>query len=64
VRVPRLDRARDPRQGKQRLTEQKDRLVLVAHDYNIIKVFEVTGLDRMFTIVPTRASALNGASRA
>jgi anti-sigma B factor antagonist len=45
------------------LGEQNDRLVLVAADRNVVKVFEITGLDRVFTIVPTRASALNGATR-
>ena len=46
-----------------RLSDQKHRLVLVAADRNIVKVFEITGLDRMFTIVPTRGAALNGATR-
>ena len=47
----------------QRLGEQSDRLVLVTADRSIVKVFEISGLDRTFTIVPTRASALNGAGR-
>ena len=50
--------------ANKRITEQKQRLVLVADDHNIIRVFQITGLHRMFTIVPTRASALNGASSA
>lgn len=44
-----------------RLGERKRRLVLVAADRNIMRIFQVTGFDRTFTIVPTRASALNGA---
>lgn len=48
----------------ERLGEQSDRLVLVTADRSIVKVFEISGLDRAFTIVPTRASALNGAGRA
>jgi len=43
------------------LSEQNGRLVLVAADRDVVKVFQITGLDRVFTIVPTRASALNGA---
>lgn len=46
---------------RKRLGDQERRLVLVATDHNIVKVFQITGLDRVFTIVPTRASALNGA---
>ncbi len=48
--------------AQKHLGEQNDRLVLVAADRNVIKVFQITGLDRSFTIVPTRASALNGAA--
>lgn len=44
------------------LGEQNDRLVVVAANRDVVKVFESTGLDRIFTIVPTRASALNGAT--
>jgi anti-sigma B factor antagonist len=44
------------------LGEKNGRLVLVAADRNIVKVFQITELDRTFTIVPTRASALNGAT--
>jgi anti-sigma B factor antagonist len=46
-----------------RLGEQDQQLLLVASHRNIVKVFEITGLDRAFTIVPTRESALNGAVR-
>jgi anti-sigma B factor antagonist len=46
---------------RKRLCEDDDRLLLVASHHNIVKVFEITGLDRAFTIVPTRAAALNGA---
>lgn len=49
--------------ARKRLGEHKDRLVLVAADRNIVKIFELTGLDRTFTIAPTRESALNGATR-
>jgi anti-sigma B factor antagonist len=45
------------------LGKQTDRIVLVGADRNIIKVFEITGVARAFTIVPTRAAALNGAIR-
>jgi anti-sigma B factor antagonist len=34
-------------------------LVLISDDRNIRKVFEVTGLDRVFTICRSRAEALN-----
>jgi anti-sigma B factor antagonist len=47
--------------ARKRLGDQERRLVLVATDHNIVKVFQITGLDRTFTIVPTRESALNGA---
>jgi anti-sigma B factor antagonist len=49
--------------ANKRLGERKQRLVLVATDRNVVKILQITGLDRMFTIVPTRASAVNGASR-
>jgi anti-sigma B factor antagonist len=48
---------------RKRLGEHDDRLLLVASHRNIVKVFEITGLDRAFTIVATRASALNGGVR-
>jgi anti-sigma B factor antagonist len=49
--------------ARKRLGDQKQRLVLVATDHNIVKIFRITGLDRAFTIVPTRELALNGAGR-
>ena len=48
--------------ANKRLAGHERRLVLVAADRNIVKVFQITGLNRTFTIVPTRASALNGAT--
>jgi anti-sigma B factor antagonist len=42
---------------------QNDRLVLVAADHTILKLFEITGLEGTFTIMPTRAAATNGATR-
>jgi anti-sigma B factor antagonist len=33
-------------------------LSLVCNDRNITKIFEITGLDRVFTIHPTREEAL------
>ena len=50
-------------EANRRLGDQQDRLVLVAADRNVVKAFEITGLDRTFAILPTRASALNGATR-
>lgn len=47
--------------AKKRLDEQTQRLVLVSPDRDVARIFEITGLDRVLTIVPTRASALNGA---
>jgi anti-sigma B factor antagonist len=35
-------------------------LSLVISDRNILKVFEITGLNRVFTIHPTRAEAVAG----
>jgi len=49
--------------ANKRLAGLEHRLVLVAADRNLVKVFQITGLDRTFNIVPTRASALNGATR-
>lgn len=45
-----------------RLGKQKHRLVLVAADRNILRGFQITGLDRAVTIVPTRTWAMNGAT--
>ena len=44
--------------GVKRLRAQEGRLSLVCSDRNITKIFEITGLDRVFTIYPTRAEAL------
>jgi anti-sigma B factor antagonist len=44
--------------GVKRLRVQDGRLSLVCSDRNITKIFEITGLDRVFTIHPTRDEAL------
>ena len=44
--------------GVKRLRTQDGRLSLVCSDRNITKIFEITGLDRVFTIHPTRDEAL------
>jgi anti-sigma B factor antagonist len=44
--------------GVKRLREKGGRLSIVCNDRNITKIFEITGLDRVFTIYPTRAEAL------
>ena len=44
--------------GVKRLRAQDGRLSLVSSDRNITKIFEITGLDRVFTIYPTRDEAL------
>jgi len=44
--------------GVKRLRAQDGRLALVCSDRNIRKIFEITGLDRVFTIYPTRDEAL------
>ena len=44
--------------GVKRLRAQDGRLSLVCSDRNIRKIFEITGLDRVFTIYPTRDEAL------
>jgi anti-sigma B factor antagonist len=41
-----------------RLRHQGADLSLVCSDQNIIRVFEITGLDRVFSIYPTRAEAV------
>lgn len=43
-----------------RLRTTDGRLSLVCSDRNISKVFEITGLDRVFEIYPTREGALAG----
>ena len=44
--------------GVKRLRPAGGQLALVCTDENITKIFEITGLDRVFTIYPTRDEAL------
>src|SRR5437016_4908603 len=44
--------------GVKRLRTNGGQLTLVCSDRNITKIFEITGLDRVFTIYPTRSEAL------
>src|ERR687892_1346754 len=44
--------------GVKRLRSNDGQLALVCSDRNITKIFEITGLDRVFTIYPTRGEAL------
>jgi anti-sigma B factor antagonist len=44
--------------GVKRLRSNDGELSLVCSDRNITKIFEITGLDRVFTIYPTRAEAV------
>ncbi len=44
--------------GVKRLRTNDGQLSLVCNDRNITKIFEITGLDRVFTIYPTRAEAV------
>jgi len=44
--------------GVKRLRTNDGELSLVCSDRNITKIFEITGLDRVFTIHPTRAEAI------
>lgn len=44
--------------GVKRLRSADGQLSLVCSDRNITKIFEITGLDRVFTIYPTRDDAL------
>jgi anti-sigma B factor antagonist len=44
--------------GVERLKKNDGQLVVVCADPNIVKVFEVTGLNRVFTIVGSRDEAL------
>ncbi len=46
--------------GVKRLRTNDGELSLVCSDRNITKIFEITGLDRVFTIYPTRAEAVEG----
>ena len=45
--------------GVKRLRTNDGRLSLVCADRNITKIFEITGLDRVFTIYPSRDDALS-----
>jgi len=44
--------------GVKRLRTNEGQLALVCSDRNITKIFEITGLDRVFTIFPTRVEAV------
>ena len=44
--------------GVKRLRTNDGQLTLVCSDRNITKIFEITGLDRVFTIYPSRDEAL------
>jgi anti-sigma B factor antagonist len=48
--------------GVKRLRPNEGQLSLVCNDRNITKIFEITGLDRVFTIYPTREEALGQTS--
>ena len=45
--------------GVKRLRTNEGQLSLVSSDRNITKIFEITGLDRVFTIHPSRDEALS-----
>ena len=45
--------------GVKRLRQNEGQLSLVCSDRNITKIFEITGLDRVFTIYPTREEAVS-----
>jgi anti-sigma B factor antagonist len=44
--------------GVKRLRPNGGQLLLVCSDRNITKIFEINGLDRVFTIYPTRVEAV------
>lgn len=44
--------------GVERLKTQDGRLVVACSDPNIVKIFEVTGLDRIFSVCGSREEAL------
>ena len=48
--------------GVKRLRTNEGQLSLVCSDRNITKIFEITGLDRVFTIYPTRDEAISSVS--
>jgi anti-sigma B factor antagonist len=45
--------------GVKRLRTNDGQLSLVCNDRNITKIFEITGLDKVFTIYPTRDEAVS-----
>ena len=45
--------------GVKRLRSQDGQLSLISSDRNITKIFEITGLDRVFTIYPSRDEAVS-----
>jgi len=45
--------------GVKRLRSNDGRLALVSNDHDITKIFEITGLDRVFAIHETRDEALS-----
>ena len=47
--------------GVKRLRTNDGQLTLVCSDRNITKIFEITGLDRVFSIYPTREEAVAAA---
>ncbi|HZO96546.1 MAG TPA: STAS domain-containing protein [Gaiellaceae bacterium] len=49
--------------GVKRLREHDGRLSLVCSDRNITKIFEITGLDRVFPIHATREEAVAAAGK-
>jgi anti-sigma B factor antagonist len=50
--------------GVKRLRTNEGQLALVCNDRNITKIFEITGLDRVFTIHETRDAAVAAGSTA
>jgi anti-sigma B factor antagonist len=50
--------------GVKRLRTNEGQLSLVCSDRNITKIFEITGLDRVFTIYPTRDEAVSNVNSA
>ena len=55
--VHRLDDAGRARRRRQAPADERRAASLVCTDRNITKIFEITGLDRVFTIYPTRDEA-------
>ena len=48
--------------GAKRVRPQNGTLDIVCQDENITRIFEITGLDRIFGIYPTREKALESAT--